>query len=214
MSPAQTRPSIRLQKSSAVDAITPGRWPSRARQRYLGGRVHDDVGAVRERLDQVRGVATVLLDDQLHPVVVARRPDAAWMPRMSDLRVGDGLGEERARPSCKAGRQRAAVSRSSRVRGAEAVAPMPSFAACVEQVSSAASRAAGWTRCGRQHRPVEDHEGSAAWPEASSSVATPPRAGDALLGRRRWSGSLCRCRCCPVRPAGTAPRRGHRCCRP
>ena len=59
----------------------------------LGGRVHDDVGAVGQRLDQVRRGDGVV-DDQRHAGVVRDRRDVGDVEDVV-LRVGDGLGEER-----------------------------------------------------------------------------------------------------------------------
>ncbi len=55
--------------------------------------MHDDVGAVADRLDQVRGGDGVV-DDQRHADVVRDRGDARDVEDVV-LRVGDGLAEER-----------------------------------------------------------------------------------------------------------------------
>ncbi len=58
----------------------------------LGGRVHDDVGAERDRLDQVRGGDGVV-DDQRDTVLVCHGGHVRDVENV-DLGVGDGLGEE------------------------------------------------------------------------------------------------------------------------
>ena len=59
----------------------------------LGGRVHDDVGAVGDRLDQIRGRDGVV-DDERHPGLVRDGRDIGDVEDVV-LRVGDGLTEER-----------------------------------------------------------------------------------------------------------------------
>ena len=58
----------------------------------LGGRVHDDVGTVLERTDEVRGRDRVV-DDERHVVLVRDVGDERDVEHV-DLRVADGLGEE------------------------------------------------------------------------------------------------------------------------
>jgi hypothetical protein len=61
----------------------------------LGGRVHDDVGAVLERADEV-GRRDRVVDDERHAGLVRDVGDRADVEHV-DLRVADRLGEEELR---------------------------------------------------------------------------------------------------------------------
>ena len=83
--------SLRPVEGAAVDDHAGDR--SAVSTEVLGGRVHDDVGALSDRLDQVRRGDGVV-DDQRHTVLVGDRGDTGDVQDV-DLRVGDRLGEER-----------------------------------------------------------------------------------------------------------------------
>lgn len=163
--------------------------------------MHDDVGALGQRLDQVwRGDGVV--DDQRHPVAMGDLGNRRGVQQV-DLRVGDGLGEERL-----------GVGPYRRLPGVQIVRIVDEAdldaelgQRIVEQVVGAAVRM-GWTRCDRPRRPGSRWRTSPR-PAPTTGTARPhrPRARRCAARRRRWWGCRSGCRYCPEFPVRTGRRR-------